>query len=120
MLQYFKKDWEHRAVWGDYEAILWGTAGTAERVDQGPLPELGKWVALEVPAEQIGLAAGDEIKGFAITQFAGTVTWDHVGVKARQTQRSIRRCRSWLVAKDVETGCERRCQMPYERSRKKA
>ncbi len=39
MLQYFKKGWEHRAVWGDYEAIQWGAAGTAERVNQGPLPE---------------------------------------------------------------------------------
>ncbi len=81
MLQYFKKGWEHRAVWGDYDAIQWGAAGTTERVNQGPLPELGKWITLEVPAEKIGLASGDEIKGFAVTQFAGTVTWDHVGVK---------------------------------------
>ncbi|MCC6509609.1 MAG: DUF1553 domain-containing protein [Pirellulaceae bacterium] len=80
MIQFFKSGWDHRAVWGDYKAIDWGAAGTTERVDMGPLPEAGKWVRLEVPVEKVGLAAGDELKGFALTQFGGTVWWDHVGV----------------------------------------
>ncbi|MGN6545310.1 MAG: PSD1 and planctomycete cytochrome C domain-containing protein [Aureliella sp.] len=80
MVQFFKDGWLHRAVWGDYNAIDWGAAGTTERVLMGELPAAGKWVRLEVPADKIGLAAGDELKGFALTQFGGTVFWDKVGV----------------------------------------
>ena len=80
MLQFFKAGWNHRAVWGDYEVIPWGAVNTAERVHMGELPALGKWIRLEVPVEKIGLAAGDELKGFALTQFGGSVFWDHVGV----------------------------------------
>jgi hypothetical protein len=35
---------------------------------------------LEIPIEKVGLATGDAITGFALTQFAGTVYWDKVGV----------------------------------------
>ena len=80
MLQFFKNGWDHRAVWGDYEAIPWGAAGTTQRVHMGPLPATGQWVRLEVPLDKVGLASGDELKGFALTQVGGTVFWDHVGV----------------------------------------
>ncbi len=80
MLQFFRTGWNHRAVWGDYDVIPWGAAKTTERVHMGDLPALGQWIKLEVPVEKIGLAPGDELKGFALTQFAGTVFWDHVGV----------------------------------------
>ncbi len=80
MLQFFKKGWEHRAVWGDYNAIDWGAVNTTERVDMGQLPEVGQWLRLEVPIEKVGLSAGDKLKGFALTQFGGTVMWDKVGV----------------------------------------
>ena len=80
MLQFFKNGWDHRAVWGDYEAIAWGAAGTAQRVSMGPLPTTGQWVRLEVPIEKVGLAGGDELKGFALTQFGGSLFWDKVGV----------------------------------------
>lgn len=80
MLQYFKTGWLHRAVWGNYDAIPWGTANTTERVHMGPLPEAGKWVRLEFPVEKVGLAGGDAITGFALTQSGGTVYWDQVGV----------------------------------------
>lgn len=80
MLQFFKAGWNHRAVWGDYNVIPWGAVNTAERVHMGELPALGQWVRLEVPVEKVGLATGDELKGFALTQFAGTVFWDHVGI----------------------------------------
>ena len=33
MLQFHKGDWSHRAVWGDYDAIQFGAANTAERVN---------------------------------------------------------------------------------------
>ena len=80
MLQYHRGGWQHRAVWGDYEAIQWGAANTTERVSMGALPEVGKWVKLEFPVEKVGLNAGDALTGFALTQFGGTVYWDKVGV----------------------------------------
>jgi hypothetical protein len=83
MLQYFKDGWQHRAVWGDYDAIPWGAVNTTERVHMGPLPAPGQWQHLEVAAGKIGLAAGDLIRGFALTQFGGTVYWDRVGVKGK-------------------------------------
>ncbi len=46
----------------------------------GALPATAQWVRLEVPVETVGLATGDELKGFALTQFGGTLFWDHVGV----------------------------------------
>ncbi len=49
----------------------------------GPLPEAGKWVRLEIPVEKLGLAAGDQITGFALTQFGGTVYWDKLGAAGR-------------------------------------
>jgi len=83
MLQFNKGGWNHRAVWGDYDVIPWGTPNTTQRVSQGPLPAAGQWVRLEVPAEQLGLAPGDQLAGFACTQFGGTVFWDKVGVAGR-------------------------------------
>ncbi len=80
MLQFYKSGWLHRAVWGNYDVISWGTANTTERVAMGPLPESGKWIRLEVPVEKIGLHPGDLLTGFATTQFGGTVYWDKVGV----------------------------------------
>ena len=80
MLQYHRTGWQHRAVWGDYNAIDWGAANTTERVSMGELPPIGQWTRLEFPAEKLGLNAGDPISGFAMTQFGGTVYWDKVGV----------------------------------------
>jgi hypothetical protein len=80
MLQFFKNGWLHRGVWGNYDAIPWGAANTTERVHMGPLPEAGQWVRLEIPVEKVGLAGGDAITGFALTQSGGTVYWDRVGV----------------------------------------
>jgi len=95
MLQYHKGGWKHRAVWGGYDVIPWGTVNTTERVHLGPLPAAGQWVRLEVPVATLGLAAGDVVTGFACTQFGGTVLWDKVGVvgssdPARDPLRSFR------------------------------
>ena len=94
MLQFHKDGWKHRAVWGDYDAIPWGAAQTTERVQIGSLPTCGEWVRLEVPAETVGLQAGDRLTGFALTQFGGNVFWDKVGVlgtenPAQDTTRSF-------------------------------
>ncbi len=80
MLQYFKGDWLHRAVWGDYDAIPWGAPGTTQKVAIGPIPASGQWLKLEVDAEKLGLKPGDAVTGFALTQHGGTVYWDRVGV----------------------------------------
>ena len=82
MLQFHAGGWEHRAVWGDPAAIEWGEAGKPSRFHAGPLPEPGGWRTLTVRAEQVGLAAGTKLEGFALTQFGGHVRWDLVGVAA--------------------------------------
>jgi hypothetical protein len=54
MLQWFDGSWEHRAYWGS-DNIARGTTGTASRRYMGPVPAVGRWVRLEVPAAQVGL-----------------------------------------------------------------
>jgi mono/diheme cytochrome c family protein len=83
MLQFNKGGWNHRAVWGDYQAIGWGKENTTERVHAGALPDASKWVRLEIPASKLGLNPGDKINGFALTQTGGTVYWDTMGVSGR-------------------------------------
>ncbi|MCE9555935.1 MAG: DUF1553 domain-containing protein, partial [Planctomycetes bacterium] len=80
MLQFHKAGWLHRAVWGDYVAIPFGTPNTTQKVHMGALPPPDQWVRLEIPAEKVGLAAGEQISGFAFTQFDGTVYWDKLGI----------------------------------------
>lgn len=80
MVQFNKGGWNHRGVWGDYDAIQWGAPQTTARVAMGELPNPGQWVRLEFPVETVGLAPGDQISGYALTQFGGTVYWDQVGV----------------------------------------
>lgn len=103
MLQYFQGGWLHRAVWGDYDAIDWGARNTTERVLIGPLPELGQWARLEVEATRLGLKPGDQVTGFALTQFGGTVFWDQVGVAGRSDPAADPR-RSLLAWWKQQTG----------------
>jgi hypothetical protein len=86
MLQFNDGTWEHRAYWGE-DAIAWGAANTPGRVAMGPLPELGKWVRLEVPADKVGLKPDSMLNGWAFTQFAGTVYWDKAGIVTRTPQQ---------------------------------
>jgi hypothetical protein len=80
MLQYHTDEWRARANWGDEDAIPYGTKGTSEKVLMGALPELGKWVRLEVDAAKLGLTPGTKITGMAFTQFDGTAYWDKAGL----------------------------------------
>ncbi len=77
MLQWNDGSWEHRAYWG---ASLnnYGVEGTAGRRLMGPLPPVGRWVRLEVPAHQVALE-GSILSGMAFTLFGGQATWDYVG-----------------------------------------
>ena len=80
MLQWHDgRNWEHRAYWGGNH-IPWGADKTTSRKRYGPLPPVGRWVRLEIDADDVGLSAGAEISGWAYTQFDGTVYWDKSGV----------------------------------------
>jgi hypothetical protein len=78
-LQFNDGTWEHRASWGADKAFGAGRNNASNRL-VGKLPETGKWVRLEVAAEQVGLKDGSELNGWAFTQFGGTVHWDKAGV----------------------------------------
>ena len=82
MIQFHTADWSHRAIWGA-DLIDFGQKGTSERFVAGPLPEPGRWVRLEVPAEKMGLSPGLLVKGFAFTVHGGTAYFDHFGVIGR-------------------------------------
>ncbi len=83
MLQFHTAGWNHRAVWGEEGAIPFGQVRTPEKVQMGALPEAGKWVRLEVPAEKLGLKPGIKVNGYAFTQFDGTVYWDRLAMNSR-------------------------------------
>ena len=82
-------DWEHRAYWGadKFAAGSGGlAAGTdailgADHVHMGPLPALGQWVRLEVPASRVGMEACDA-HGLSFTVFGGSAAFDHAGKAA--------------------------------------
>ena len=78
MLQWHDgSNWEHRAYWGANQ-IPWGTDGSASRRYMGPLPALGQWVRLEVPAALVALE-GRKLKGMAYTLYNGRASWDRAG-----------------------------------------
>ncbi len=81
MLQWNDGSWEHRAFWGN-DALAWGAIGTPAHVKMGPLPALGQWVLLEVPASTVGLS-GQTVNGMAFTQFDGQVFFDRAGLRPR-------------------------------------
>ncbi|MCE9545714.1 MAG: PSD1 and planctomycete cytochrome C domain-containing protein [Planctomycetia bacterium] len=79
MLQWNNGPWDHRAFWGK-DLVPFGAVGTPARVSAGPLPEVGRWVRLEVDAARVGFNPGDVVRGLAFTQFDGTVYWDRAGI----------------------------------------
>lgn len=83
MLQFNSSTWLHRAVWGQVDKIPFGAPNTPEKVAMGPLPRTGEWVRLEVDAEKVGLKRGARVKGYAFTQYGGTVYWDRMGVRSK-------------------------------------
>lgn len=85
MLQFNDGSWDHRAVWGA-DKIDWGQKDTPSRRFFGELPEVGKWVRLEVKTQDVGLKPNSVIKGWAFTQFGGTVYWDKAGIISQNRQ----------------------------------
>ena len=70
-------NWEHRAYWG-WDLIPWGVAGNARR-RIGGLPLPGEWVRLDVVPSQVGIAAGQPIRGMAFTLFDGSAAFAATG-----------------------------------------
>jgi hypothetical protein len=80
-LQFNDGSWNHRAYWGADKAHGAGQKGPAN-FHMGDLPEVGKWVRLEVDAGSVGLKPESQLNGWAFTQFGGTVHWDKAGTIA--------------------------------------
>ena len=99
MLQWNDGSWEHRAFWGE-DAIDWGKADSAGRRRIGDLPEVGKWVRLDIPVGKVGLKVGSKVNGWAFTQFGGTVLWDTAGIRTRTPQagQGYESQRAWELA----------------------
>ncbi|MEX1233051.1 MAG: PSD1 and planctomycete cytochrome C domain-containing protein [Planctomycetaceae bacterium] len=54
---------------------VWSPASAdADRI--GALPTPGQWTRLEIPAEKLGLGAGETVTGVTLAQFGGKVWWD--------------------------------------------
>lgn len=87
MLQFYsvRKPWGHRAYWGE-NLVEFGEDGTSERLRIGDLPAAGAWHRLEVAAADVGLENGDQVTGWAFTQYGGRVGWDLAGLLTRTPQ----------------------------------
>ena len=78
MLQWHDgKNWEHRAYWGE-DKIGAGQPDTPSRRLMGPLPPVGEWVRLEVPAKAVELD-GKAIKGMGFMLNGGQCYWHRGG-----------------------------------------
>jgi hypothetical protein len=85
MLQWDDGTWDHRAYWGA-NLLGYGQAGTPGRVFVGPLPAVGQWVQLKVPASLVNLE-GRTVTGMAFTLYDGRATWDTAGrLSAKKNQ----------------------------------
>ncbi len=82
MLQFHSTGWEHRANWGDEDAIAFGEKNTPKKILAGPLPAAGQWVRLEIDTAKLGITPGTKLDGMAFTQSGGTVYWDKAGLLA--------------------------------------
>lgn len=90
MMQFHTDNWDHRPYWGK-NLIPFGPDSPPARVRIGDLPELGKWVRLEVEASKLGMAPGSRITGWSFDQHGGTCYWDKAGIVSRvpQTNRGL-------------------------------
>ena len=77
MLAWNNGNWDHRAYWGA-NTITYGLSGTVSRRYMGPLPAVGQWVRLEVPASEVALE-GSILKGMNFSAYGGRVIWDYAG-----------------------------------------
>jgi hypothetical protein len=71
------RDWEHRAYWGQ-DKIHYGAPNTPARLRMGALPQAGRWVRLEVPAEKVGLE-NKSLRGISFAVHGGKCYWRTAG-----------------------------------------
>jgi hypothetical protein len=76
--------WEHRAFWG-IDNIELGKADSPSRRRLGPLPPVGQWVRLEVPAEMVDLK-GKALRGMSFTLSGGQCFWSRAGAVQAEEQ----------------------------------
>jgi uncharacterized repeat protein (TIGR01451 family) len=79
--------WEHRAYWTDKAEGNWinmGADGTVSRHRMGPMPAEGRWVRLEIPAADVGLA-GKTLTGMTFILYGGRAAFDRTGKSNRPT-----------------------------------
>jgi WD40 repeat protein len=81
MVQWLTTDW-HLPFWGADKI----STGNARLRSMGALPAAGKWVRLEIKAEDIGIKPGTVVNGVSLTQFGGTVYWDAIGINTSTPQ----------------------------------
>lgn len=94
-MQFNDGNWNHRAYWGEDRGFGAGSKGP-HNFHVGPLPKPGQWTRLEVSADQVGLKPGAKLKGWAFTQFDGTVYYDTAGVTQREVdERYLRSIALW-------------------------
>ena len=73
-------DWNHRAWWGEDLIALGAPDGSAAHWHAGPLPLVGAWVKLSVPAAPLGLV-GRPLDGMAFTLFDGRAAYGLTGAR---------------------------------------
>ena len=71
-------------VHGDWRRACWGESAFPApfnpRANLGPLPKVGEWVRLEIPAAKIGIDKPGVIAGISFDQTTGrAVFWDKTG-----------------------------------------
>ncbi|MCA9247436.1 MAG: PSD1 domain-containing protein [Planctomycetales bacterium] len=106
MMQFNDGSWEHRVYWGE-DRIPFGAGGKENHLSQGPLPDAGAWVRLEVTASAVGLAPGAKLNGWAFTQFGGTVYWDKAGIVTNTDQNTPKSFESLLAWEAYEAKREK-------------
>jgi len=79
MLEVEADNWDHRANWGETNAIASADDKLKERVQAGPLPASNEWARLEVDTAKLGLRPGTKITGLGLAQFDGKAYWDKAG-----------------------------------------
>ena len=85
MLQWHEgTSWAHRVYWGE-NRIDFGIDNTVSRMRIGPLPPLGQWVRLEIPAALVELE-GKTVSGMAFSLWDGRATWDRAGKVSARTE----------------------------------
>lgn len=80
MLEFTATQGTRRALWGDANLLGAGEVGKPERLRIGDLPKVGEWVPLEATAEQLNLTAGEAVRGLALAQYGGIVSWDDISL----------------------------------------